>query len=80
MLFFSRAESFDPDRWLPGGDARAAKDNEAYWPYGGGPRVCIGEGFAMVEGILVRFRQKTLQVMLRKADWKERIRKFEGFV
>ena len=42
---------FDPDRW---GDARTAGLHRfAYAPFGGGPRLCIGQGFAMMEGVLL---------------------------
>jgi len=42
---------FDPERWNP--DAIAARPRFAYFPFGGGPRVCIGEPFAWMEGILI---------------------------
>jgi cytochrome P450 len=44
-------ERFDPDRWSPENEARLPRF--AYFPFGGGPRKCIGEGFAWTEGILV---------------------------
>jgi len=44
-------ERFDPDRWTPENEARLPR--YAYFPFGGGPRKCIGEGFAWTEGILV---------------------------
>ena len=42
---------FDPERWTPA--AREARPKFSYFPFGGGPRVCIGEGFAWMEGILL---------------------------
>ena len=42
---------FDPERWTP--EVRAARPKFSYFPFGGGPRVCIGEGFAWVEAGLV---------------------------
>lgn len=42
---------FDPERWTP--EARATRPKFAYFPFGGGPRVCIGEAFAWMEGTLV---------------------------
>jgi cytochrome P450 len=48
---FPDPERFDPERWRPG--AREARPKFSYFPFGGGPRVCIGEGFAWMEGILI---------------------------
>jgi cytochrome P450 len=48
---FPDPETFRPERWLDGSTAGLPK--YAYIPFGGGPRVCIGERFAMMEGVLV---------------------------
>ncbi|HZM27815.1 MAG TPA: cytochrome P450 [Gemmatimonadales bacterium] len=49
--FFPEPDRFDPDRWTE--VARAARPRFAYFPFGGGARVCIGEQFAWLEGVLV---------------------------
>jgi cytochrome P450 len=49
--FYPEPEKFDPERWTP--EARAARPRYAYFPFGGGPRMCIGEQFAWMEGILL---------------------------
>ena len=50
--YWQNPEGFDPDRFA---DAAAAKERPryAYLPFGGGPRTCIGNGFAMMEAQLV---------------------------
>lgn len=49
--FWDNPEGFDPDRWLD--EARQPKHRFAYFPFGGGPRICIGKHFAMLEIMLV---------------------------
>jgi cytochrome P450 len=45
------APAFKPDRWTEEMERRLPKF--AYFPFGGGPRVCIGNNFAMLEMILL---------------------------
>jgi cytochrome P450 len=44
-------ERFDPERFLP--EAVRQRHKFAYFPFGGGPRVCIGNSFALMEGRLI---------------------------
>ncbi|HEX4228721.1 MAG TPA: cytochrome P450 [Bryobacteraceae bacterium] len=48
-LYWSEPDRFLPERWLAEGD----RPKLAYFPFGAGPRVCIGERFAWMEGVLV---------------------------
>lgn len=48
--FFPDPLRFDPERWTP--EAKAARPRFAYFPFGGGPRQCIGEPFAWMEATL----------------------------
>ncbi len=49
--FFDRPEQFDPDRWTA--EATQKLPRFAYFPFGGGPRLCIGASFAMMEATLL---------------------------
>ncbi len=48
--YFPDPERFDPLRWTP--EAREPRHKFAYFPFGGGARLCIGERFAWMEGTL----------------------------
>jgi cytochrome P450 len=60
--WFSEPDRFHPDRWSE--EVAAKLPRFAYFPFGGGPRVCIGAGFAMMEATLLlatiaqRFRMR----------------------
>jgi cytochrome P450 len=47
---WSDPEGFDPERFRTDD---AARPRYAYFPFGGGPHLCIGQGFAMMEAQLV---------------------------
>jgi cytochrome P450 len=49
--WFPEPEKFDPERWTL--EPREAQPKFAYFPFGGGTRVCIGERFAWMEGVIV---------------------------
>ena len=58
--YFPDPDRFDPDRWLP--ENADQRPKFSFFPFGGGARVCIGERFAWMEGVLL------LAVMLQR--WK----------
>ncbi len=49
--FWQNAEQFDPERFAP--EPAAQQHRFAYFPFGGGPRQCIGSTFAMTEAHLI---------------------------
>ena len=49
--YFDDPEEFRPERWLDESINQLHK--YAYFPFGGGPRVCIGNSFAKMEAVLV---------------------------
>jgi cytochrome P450 len=51
--YFPDPERFDPDRWNAGDPRGSSLPRFAYFPFGGGPRVCIGAGFGMMEAVLL---------------------------
>jgi cytochrome P450 len=49
--YWPQPERFEPERFVPA--ASAARPRFAYYPFGGGPRLCIGNNFAQVEAAMV---------------------------
>ena len=75
---WTQPEAFEPERWLVQGDtteaspdtARQLRTFAAFLPFGAGPRMCIGRGFALVEikliliDILQRFALRLVDPVL----------------
>jgi cytochrome P450 len=57
--YYPDPRAFRPERMLP--DAKKARPRQHYLPFGGGPRVCIGSHFALLEA------QLALATMVRAA-------------
>jgi len=51
--FFPEPLRFDPERWRSDPIRSGVLPRFSYFPFGGGPRVCIGAGFAMMEATLL---------------------------
>jgi len=49
--WFDDPEVFRPERWE--GDLAKTLHRYAYFPFGGGPRFCIGQAFAQMEAVLL---------------------------
>ena len=49
--WYDDPQAFRPDRWADGLMQRIPR--YAYFPFGGGPRICIGNNFAMMEATLI---------------------------
>jgi cytochrome P450 len=49
--YWDEPDRFRPERFLP--DQVQERPKFAYFPFGGGPRACIGNTFALIEGALV---------------------------
>ncbi|MFQ5656411.1 MAG: cytochrome P450, partial [Candidatus Methylomirabilales bacterium] len=49
--FWEEPDVFDPTRFTPG--RVAGRSRYAYFPFGGGPRMCMGKGFALTEALLI---------------------------
>lgn len=49
--WFARPDAFEPQRWE--NDFAKTLPKYAYFPFGGGPRLCIGQAFAHMEAVLL---------------------------
>jgi cytochrome P450 len=59
-MWWDAPDAFDPENFTP--ERVAARDRFLYLPFGAGPRICIGMGFALIEAqiilasLMARFR------------------------
>jgi cytochrome P450 len=51
--WFDEPERFRPERWEPARGLQEKLPRYAYFPFGGGPRICIGNNFALMESALL---------------------------
>jgi cytochrome P450 len=59
--YWNNPMAFDPDRFSP--ERSAGRPRYAYFPFGGGPRQCIGKDFALYEAAVV------LAMAVARFDW-----------
>jgi cytochrome P450 len=59
--WYDQPDAFIPSRWSE--EFKAQLPKYAYFPFGGGPRLCIGQQFALVEATLI------LAMVMRHGDW-----------
>lgn len=59
--WYPNPHAFIPERWTP--EFRASLPKYAYFPFGGGPRLCIGQQFALLETTIM------LSMMLQHGSW-----------
>ncbi|KAH8646971.1 putative cytochrome P450 alkane hydroxylase [Tricladium varicosporioides] len=68
-VFGADAKEFRPDRW------ETLRPGWAYLPFNGGPRICLGQQFALTEAgyTIVRFAQEFKSLEFKGSEWKERL-------
>eukprot|EP00899_Mesostigma_viride_P013499 jgi/Mesvir1/2214/Mv09858-RA.1 len=61
---WERPNEFVPSRWDAEGNPNEVSENYRFLPFGGGPRKCLGDQFAMLEGMVV------VSMLLRRFDFR----------
>ncbi len=63
--YFENPEKFDPERFTA--ERKKSIKKFSFIPFGAGPRVCIGEGFAMLHGaVILSLMSKNFKMTLKK--------------
>ncbi|MGD8599321.1 MAG: cytochrome P450, partial [Anaerolineae bacterium] len=76
--FWERPLEFYPDHFAP--EQVEARPRYAYYPFGAGPRICLGKHFALLEGALVlaevgqRYRPRLVPGQEIKSQWSGTLR------
>ena len=75
-LYGEDAEEFKPERWLDEDGKKGIRPGWTFLPFNGGPRICIGQQFALFETsyILVRLLQEFSAIETRESGpWRENL-------
>jgi cytochrome P450 len=75
--FWEEPTAFRPERWLTAegtfSDDAPGQPRGAFFPFGAGTRVCVGESFAWTEAVLVLARVAPHWAPVTEPSWRERL-------
>ncbi|KAL8792584.1 MAG: hypothetical protein Q9195_004807 [Heterodermia aff. obscurata] len=75
-LYGEDAAEFRPERWLDDADEKGLRVGWEYLPFNGGPRICIGQQFALLESsyVVIRILQSFSHIESRDPKpWREKL-------
>ncbi|KAL2059151.1 hypothetical protein ABVK25_000443 [Lepraria finkii] len=81
-IYGEDAEEFRPERWLDGEEGKGLRVGWEYLPFNGGPRICIGQQFALTEAsyITVRLMQEFCAIESKDPEpWHPRAPDYHSF-